>query len=192
MSPLALNLLRRALVVSAASLLAACASTAPTTESTATPAAPATKPAPVAKDSSADSKAVTTPAVAARGFAPGTEHRDPNSPLAKRSVFFDFDKYNIKPEFQELLKTHAAHLNKNQSLKLFIQGSADERGSREYNLALGQKRADAVRGALGSLGVAAARIETVSLGEEKPKASGHDETAWAQNRRGDMLYTGEY
>jgi len=192
MSPLALNLLQRALVIGATSLLAACASTTSTTEPAAAPAAPATKPAAAAKDSSADSKAVTTPAVAARGFAPGTEHRDPNSPLAKRAVFFDFDQYNIKPEFQELLKAHAAHLNKHQSLKLLVQGSADERGSREYNLALGQKRADAVRGALGSLGVTAARIETVSLGEEKPKASGHDETSWAQNRRGDVLYSGEY
>jgi peptidoglycan-associated lipoprotein len=192
MSPLALKLLKRSLVIAAASLLAACASTPPATTAT---AAPEQKAAPAPKAASADSKPVASSTAAptpVAGFAPGSEHRDPKSPLAKRSVFFDFDKYDIKPEYQDLIKAHAAHLGKYQNLKLLIQGNADERGSREYNLALGQKRADAVRKALGALGVAAARIESVSLGEEKPKAKGHDEASWAENRRSDILYSGEY
>jgi peptidoglycan-associated lipoprotein len=118
--------------------------------------------------------------------------KDPRSPLSKRSVYFDFDSYVIKDEFQTLLTTHAKFLAANPSMKMLIQGNADERGSREYNLALAQKRADAVKKALSLLGIAEGQMESVSLGEEKPACTESTEECWAQNRRGDMLYSGEY
>ena len=118
--------------------------------------------------------------------------RDPKSILSKRNVFFDFDQYVIKDEFRPLIEAHARFLVANPKMKMLIQGNADERGSREYNLALGQKRADAVKKSLMLLGAKEVQVESVSLGEEKPRNSGHDEAAWAENRRGDMLYNGEY
>ena len=118
--------------------------------------------------------------------------KDPKSILSKRSVYFDFDSFVVKDEFKPLVEAHAKFLLGNPNIKMLIQGSADERGSREYNLALGQKRADAVRRALTLLGAKEAQIEAVSLGEESPKNPGHDEAAWAENRRGDMLYSGEF
>ncbi len=116
---------------------------------------------------------------------------DPNNVLSKRSVYFDFDKYNVKEEFRPLVEAHAAYLTSHKDTKVVLQGNADDRGSREYNLALGQRRADAVRKALNLLNVPEAQIEAVSFGEEKPKATGSDEAAWAQNRRADIVYQGE-
>ncbi|CAG9169475.1 peptidoglycan-associated lipoprotein Pal [Cupriavidus pampae] len=113
---------------------------------------------------------------------------DPNGPLAKRSVYFDFDSYSVKADYQSTLSAHAQYLNANKSRKVLIQGNTDERGTSEYNLALGQKRAEAVRRSLNSLGVADSQLEAVSLGKEKPKALGHDEAAWAENRRADIVY----
>ncbi len=116
---------------------------------------------------------------------------DPSNILSKRSVYFDFDKYEIKPEFRDLIEAHAKYLNSHPALSVRIEGNADERGSREYNLALGQERAVSVRKALNLLGVSDKQIETVSNGKEKPKASGHDEASWAENRRSDIFYPGE-
>lgn len=118
--------------------------------------------------------------------------RDPKSILSKRSVFFDFDQYSIKDEFKPLVDAHSRFLVANPKIKMLIQGNADERGSREYNLALGQKRADAVKKMLLLLGARDGQLESVSLGEEKPRNTGHDEAAWAENRRADMLYSGEF
>lgn len=118
--------------------------------------------------------------------------KDPKSPLSKRSIYFDYDSYVVKDEYQSLLEHHAKFLAKNGQMKMLIQGNADERGSREYNLALGQKRADAVKKALLLLGAKEAQIESVSLGEEKPVCMEATESCWAQNRRGDMLYSGEF
>jgi peptidoglycan-associated lipoprotein len=118
--------------------------------------------------------------------------KDPGSILSKRSVYFDFDSYGIKDEYKALVEAHARFLVSNASMKMLIQGNTDERGSREYNLALGQKRADAVKRNLTLLGAREVQIESVSLGEEKPKNPGHDEAAWADARRADMLYNGEY
>jgi peptidoglycan-associated lipoprotein len=116
---------------------------------------------------------------------------DPNSILAKRSIYFDFDKSTIKPEFNALVEAHAGYMNSHPSAMIRIEGNCDERGSREYNLALGQRRADAWRKAMVLLGVADSRIETTSWGKEKPRAMGHNEAAWAQNRRDDLIYTHE-
>jgi len=117
--------------------------------------------------------------------------RDPNSPLSKRSVYFDFDSFTVKDEYRPLVEAHARYLQGQRSARMTIQGNADERGSREYNIALGQKRADSVKRMMQLLGVQDSQVETVSFGKEKPKAVGHDESAWAQNRRDDILYAGE-
>ena len=116
---------------------------------------------------------------------------DPNSILAKRSVYFDFDKSSIKPEFRALVEAHAGYMTSHPSATVRIEGNCDERGSREYNLALGQRRADSWRKAMTLLGVSDTRIETISWGEEKPRATGHNEAAWSQNRRDDLIYTHE-
>jgi peptidoglycan-associated lipoprotein len=113
---------------------------------------------------------------------------DPNSPLARRSIYFDFDSFTIKDEFRPVVEAHARFLVANKARKVVVQGNTDERGSREYNLALGQKRSEAVRRALIALGVADGQIEAVSFGEEKPKTSGADESAFAENRRADLAY----
>src|ERR1700744_4575619 len=113
---------------------------------------------------------------------------DPNSPLAKRSVYFDFDSYSVKDEYQSLLAQHARYLKAHPERHVLIQGNTDERGTSEDNLALGQKRAEAVRRALSLLGVQDSQMEAVSLGKEKPMADGHDEESWAQNRRADLVY----
>ena len=113
---------------------------------------------------------------------------DPNSPLAKRSIYFDFDSYAVRDDYQPLLQQHAQYLKSHPDRHVLIQGNTDERGTSEYNLALGQKRAEAVRRAMSLLGVADTQMEAVSLGKEKPQGSGHDEASWAQNRRSDLVY----
>ncbi|MEC5218099.1 peptidoglycan-associated lipoprotein [Actimicrobium sp. GrIS 1.19] len=113
---------------------------------------------------------------------------DPKGVLAKRSVYFDYDSYTVKDEFKSVIEAHAKYLSANKSRKVIIQGNTDERGGREYNLALGQKRSEAVRKALSLLGVPEGQLEAVSLGKEKPKATGSDEAAWAENRRADIVY----
>jgi len=128
----------------------------------------------------------------ARAVAPVDVSRDPlndpNSPLAKRSVYFDFDSYSVKSEYQGTLTEHAKYLGGHRDRKILIQGNTDERGTSEYNLALGQKRAEAVLRSLTSLGVPESQMEAVSLGKEKPKATGHDESSWSENRRADIVY----
>jgi peptidoglycan-associated lipoprotein len=113
---------------------------------------------------------------------------DPASPLSKRSVFFDFDSDRIRDEFKPLVEAHAKFLRDRPYQKMLVQGNADDRGSREYNLALGQRRADALKRALVLLGANDKQVEATSLGEEKPRCTESTETCWAQNRRADMLY----
>ncbi len=120
------------------------------------------------------------------------ELTDPRNILSKRSVYFDYDKYDVKPEYKDLVTAHAKFLANNRQFKILIQGNTDDRGSREYNIALGQKRSDAIKKMLTLLGAREDQVESVSLGEEKPKHEGSDEAAWAENRRGDMLYNGEF
>jgi peptidoglycan-associated lipoprotein len=105
-----------------------------------------------------------------------------------RIVYFDYDSYVIKPEFQSLIEGHARFLKTNAGRKINIEGHTDERGGREYNLALGQRRSEAVRRALGLLGVNDSQVEAVSFGKEKPAAMGSDEAAWAKNRRAEVVY----
>lgn len=118
--------------------------------------------------------------------------KDPKSILFKRSVYFDYDQFVIKDEFKSLVEAHARFLVANPKVRMLIQGNADERGSREYNLALGQKRAEALKKMLMLLGAREDQVEAVSLGEEKPRCADQGEACWAQNRRDDMLYSGEF
>jgi peptidoglycan-associated lipoprotein len=117
--------------------------------------------------------------------------KDPNNVLSKRSIYFEFDSFVVEDKYKALIDAHAKYLSANRSAKVTLQGHTDERGSREYNIALGQKRADAVKRAMTLMGVQDVVIETVSYGKEKPKREGHDEAAWAENRRVDIVYFGE-
>jgi peptidoglycan-associated lipoprotein len=120
--------------------------------------------------------------------SPDEAMQDAQGLLAKRVIYFDLDSYIIKDEYQPLVEAHASHLRNDRSRRVILQGHTDERGSREYNLALAQKRAEAVRKALSLLGVADNQMEAISFGEEKPTAMGNDETAWAENRRTEIIY----
>lgn len=168
------------LAVIVAALIAGCSST---------PTGPEQSGAPV-ESRGPGVATVTTDGVDGRGLP--AELTDPKSILSKRSVYFDYDKFDVKADYKDLVAAHAKFLANNRQFKMLIQGNTDERGSREYNLALGQKRADAVKKTLILLGAREEQVESVSLGEEKPKNEGHDETAHAQNRRADMLYNGEF
>ena len=117
--------------------------------------------------------------------------RDPNNILSKRSVYYDFDKSDVKAEYRPMVEAHARYLRENPGAQVTVEGNCDERGSREYNVALGQRRAESVKKMMTVLGAAEKQVEAVSFGEEKPKAGGHDETAWAQNRRSDIQYPKE-
>ena len=117
--------------------------------------------------------------------------KDPGNILSRRSIYFDYDSNAVKDEFRPVVAAHAKYLGQNRNTRMRIEGNTDERGSREYNLALGQRRADAVRQMMQVLGASASQIETVSFGEEKPRAQGSDEQAWAENRRADIRYPGE-
>jgi peptidoglycan-associated lipoprotein len=118
--------------------------------------------------------------------------KDPNNILSKRSLYYDYDKYDVKDEYKPLLQAHARYLAQNRNAKMLIQGNCDERGSREYNIALGQKRADGVKKMLVLMGVQESQLESVSLGEEKPRCTESTEACYSENRRSDMLYGGEY
>jgi peptidoglycan-associated lipoprotein len=117
--------------------------------------------------------------------------KEPGSPLAKRSVYYDYNKYDIKEEYASVIESHAKFLTEHTDLRIAVQGNCDDRGSREYNLALGQRRADSVKRAMVLSGVADKQIETVSFGAEKPVAFGQDEESWAKNRRADIVYPNE-
>jgi peptidoglycan-associated lipoprotein len=113
---------------------------------------------------------------------------DPKDAMSQRSIYFEYDSYSLRDQDKAVIEAHARHLNATKGRKVVIQGNTDERGSREYNLALGQKRAEAVKRALSALGVPESQLEAVSFGEEKPKSTGTDEGAFAENRRADLAY----
>jgi peptidoglycan-associated lipoprotein len=108
--------------------------------------------------------------------------------LDKRSVYYNFDSYALKPEFKPVVEANAGYLKRHAGASVRIEGNCDERGSSEYNIALGQRRADSIKEMLELAGVSDAQIETVSYGKEKPRAAGHDEQSWSQNRRSDFDY----
>lgn len=158
-------------------------------------------PAGVEERKPADAQSAQTQPVKPGGVArvdltakPGAKSplTDPANILSRRSIFYDLDQYDIKAQYKDLVEAHARYLRDNPNTRILIQGNTDERGSREYNVALGQRRSDGVKKMLLLLGAKEAQIESVSLGEEKPRAEGHDEAAWSQNRRSDILYSGEF
>ncbi len=156
-------------------LVAGCASQS-TPESS-----PAPAPAPSAMSSTPGARPAPGTSVAGvRGSAPAMP--------AARSIYYEYDRAEIKPDSAKIVDANAQYLQDHPDLKVKVEGNADERGSREYNLALGQRRADAVGKRMTILGIPADRIETVSYGKEKPKATGHDEGAWSENRRSDIVY----
>ena len=118
--------------------------------------------------------------------------KDPNNILSKRSIFYDYDSDAIKDEFRPLVQAHGRYLGSHRDAKVLVQGNSDERGSREYNIALGQRRAEAAKRALVLSGAQESQVEAVSLGKEKPRCSESGESCWAQNRRSDILYGSEY
>jgi peptidoglycan-associated lipoprotein len=113
---------------------------------------------------------------------------DSSSLLSKRSVYFDYDSSNVKTASEALIEAHGKYLASHQERRVVIQGNTDERGGSEYNVALGQKRAEAVRGLLVIYGAKESQLEAISFGKEKPRASGSNEAAWAENRRVDLAY----
>ncbi len=117
--------------------------------------------------------------------------KDPNNILSQREIFFEYDSFVVPEKYKRLIEAQANYLTANRNAKVTLHGHADERGSREYNIALGQKRSDAVKQMMTLLGVQEIQIETVSFGEEKPKNLGHDEASWAENRRVDIVHAGE-
>ncbi len=120
-----------------------------------------------------------------------TQLKEPGSALAKRSIYYEFNRYEIREEFVPVIEAHSKFLTEHGDLKIAVQGNCDDRGSREYNLALGQRRADSVKRAMVLLGVGEKQVETVSFGAEKPVALGQDEESWAKNRRADIVYQNE-
>lgn len=174
------NRLALSATLAASILLGACSSTPLTTPVAAKDAAP-TSPTP-APAKPADSAAVVAPAALAA-------YLDPQNILYKeRSVYFDFDQSTLKPEGVKVIEQHGKYLASHANVSIKIEGNTDEQGGVEYNLALGQKRAEAVFKALKTYGVKDTQMEAVSFGELKPTATGHDEAARAQNRRADLAY----
>lgn len=136
----------------------------------------------------ANTTGTNTSGVSGSNTASSNPLNDPASPLAKRAIYFDLDSYVVRDEFKPTVTSHAQYLAAHPSQKMTIEGNTDERGSREYNIALAQKRADAVKRMMVLLGANELQIETVSFGKEKPRNPGKDETAYAENRRDDLVY----
>lgn len=173
-----------AIALAGALVLSACGSKPLAPVESASGTAPAT--------SASTTKPATPPAATAQA-APQAKavpaHLDPASIISKeRSVYFELDAYGVDTKFMPIVQAHGQYLAANPALSIRVEGHADERGGTEYNLALGQKRADAVVKVLKTYGVKDSQLEAVSFGKEKPKAQGHDEPAWAQNRRVDLAY----
>lgn len=152
---------------------------------TATPPAPPVDSSSNANTSRADSAGISGKAMEVNPL------KDPNNILSTRSVYFDYNSDEVKAEYRPLVEAHAKYLMQNPNAKLIVQGNADDRGSREYNLALGQRRSVAVKKVMNLIGANDKQIETISYGEEKQACSEKTEACWAKNRRADIVYEGE-
>jgi peptidoglycan-associated lipoprotein len=193
-------MLRQSLVIALVAVAAAgCASqqvseeAQPSSEApaaTSAPAATGAQPSPSGQPAPAQSGSQQAARSETGSAAPASQSSGgAMAPSAARSIYYDFDKSIVKDEFKSVIESHGGYLAGHPGAKVTIEGNCDERGSREYNLALGQRRADSVKGKLKLLGVSEGQIETVSWGKEKPKVKGHNEAAWAENRRSDIVYT---
>ena len=168
------------LLIFSVAFLAACEGTTGTTkdESTVTSSG----------SGSSSSGSASTSATGSGSAWAGHPLDDPNSLLAKRTVYFDFDESVILDQDRPILEAHAQYLSQNLGAAVTLEGHTDERGTREYNLALGERRAISVRQFMSLLGASGQQLRTVSYGEEQPAAMGHNEEAWAQNRRVEIIY----
>lgn len=176
----------------AAAALAGCSST----PETVAPVESRTSTSTTTPDAGTSTSGVSTSPGASASTMPGAATgtnplRDPRSPLSRREIFYDYDSFTVRDEYKPLLEAHAAYLKQNRNARIKVEGNTDERGSREYNLALGQKRSESVKRVLTLLGVNESQIETVSFGEEKPRNPASNEAAYAENRRCDLAYAGE-
>ncbi len=179
-------------------MLAACKSTPmvdkPAAVEDKSPVAASTaKPAEAAPAPAADTAAVKEVVIDSNAGANSNNNplKDPNNILSKRQVYFDYDSDAVKAEYRPLVEAHAKYLLANRAAKVILQGNTDERGSREYNLSLGQRRSVSVKKSLNLLGVQDGQIETVSFGEEKATAACADDACSQQNRRVDIVYENE-
>lgn len=181
-----------ALLALPAVLLFGCQSTPDQPADVKTPEAsqPKTDPSATGKPDTGAGAGRATPIDTSKDGKNDTDATDKSAGPAnlKNTVYFDFDRFDIKPEFREAVLAHAAYLSKNPNATVKIEGHCDERGTREYNIALGDRRATAVRQLLKLQGVADKQIATISFGEERPVALGHDEDSWWQNRRAVFAY----
>jgi len=187
------------LVMFAASFLWACSSDPPKDEGSQASVEDRTPAKPGAASPGASSVPIRPQTVAPVTAGPVTKPpagpnilRDPNSILSKRSIFYDYDSDAIKDEYRPMLQAHAKYLADNPNARMLVQGNTDERGGREYNLALGQRRAEAAKRLLMLMGAREVQIESVSLGEEKPRCEDKTDACYSQNRRSDMLHSGEF
>ncbi len=170
------RIMKFALILASAAALAACEGTVGTQEG-------ATTGTEVGSASSSTPSAV----MPSTGFQ-GHPLDDPASMLSRRTVYFDFDKSEIKPDARSIIEAHAKYLSENRSASVTLEGHADERGTREYNVALGERRANAVRQLMSLLGASGQQLRTVSYGEERPVCTEHNESCWSQNRRVEIIY----
>ena len=176
-------------VLTALAMLAGCSSTPVEQPPAAKPvaAAPAPQPAPMPAAATPSTPQPVAASTVKTVSLPA--YLDPKSPISNdRSVYFAYDSYTVTSDYAPLIERHGKYLSSNPALSIKVEGNCDERGSSEYNLALGQRRAQAVVQTLKIYGVRDSQVEPVSWGEERPKATGHDEAAWAQNRRADHVY----
>ena len=182
--------MRAVWVVIVTALLAACQA-APTAEQSPADVEDAKKGAAGAQSNAVPGRDVAKVDLTGKGQGKSVL-TDPGSILSRRSIYYDYDKFDVKDQYKDLVEAHARYLREHPGTKMLIQGNTDERGSREYNVSLGQRRSDGVKRMMLLLGAREDQIESVSLGEEKPKSEAHEESAWSQNRRSDLLYQGEY
>lgn len=172
---------RLGLIVAMVALIAACA----TTKEEATDTSRDMRGTDTTRDARTGADAMGAPG---DGRFIGSPLDDPSSLLSKRVIYFDFDRAEIKPEFRDIIRAHSEYLTANPRTRIVLEGHTDERGTREYNMGLGERRANAVRSMMTLQGVASNQIETVSYGEERPVALGHDEESWRLNRRVEIVY----
>jgi len=173
-----MNFCRISLAIATAAAFAGCATqgsednAANAAANNASRAAPAPAPAPAPQSS----------------FALGSQSAGLKTAPMMRSIYYEYDRAEITAEGKKIIEANAEYLRSHPGVKVVVEGNADERGSAEYNVALGQRRADSVSKIMSLLGIPSERVETVSFGKEKPKIKGHDESSWSQNRRSDIVY----
>ena len=165
-------------------VIAAGISACKTTEPVAEPVAePEPTPAPVVEE------ATTMAAPDARDYTDARNFDNSESLLSKRVIYFDFDKSEVKSEYRAIVAAHAAYVSAHRSARVTLEGHADERGTREYNLGLGERRGNSISGLLSAAGAMGGQLDTVSYGEERPVCRVSDENCWWQNRRVEIIYT---